>query len=104
MNPGYSEINSEDLAIAYHSDLSAIDTFSLKQIEQQKLQRIIDPFLVTDEEDLFISSIEFETASENDKQKALRILMRKQEGVSNTHLCPRCKNQSMFFHFAGFWD
>jgi hypothetical protein len=104
LEPGYSEVTLKEFSIAYSADYSAIKTFSLKHIERKKLQIIIDPFLTTDEEDLIISSINFETASDEEKQKAHKILMKKQEGVSNTYLCPRCKNHSLFFHFAGFWD
>jgi hypothetical protein len=104
LSPGQSEFDFVEVAIAYSSDLSSIETFSLEQIEQQNLQTVIDPFLMTDEEDLFISSKDFQTASDDEKLKAHRILMKKQEGVSNTYLCPRCKNQSLFFHFTGFWD
>lgn len=104
VDPGYSEFKSEEFAIAYNADLSAIDTFSSKQIKRKKLKTVIDPFLMTDEEDLFISSIDFQTASDDEKLKAHRIFMKKQEGVSNAYLCPRCKNQSLFFHFAGHWD
>lgn len=104
LHPGYSEVRSKKLAMAYNSDHSAIKTFTVDHIERKKLQMISDPFLMTDEEDIYISSIDFQTASDDEKLKARRILMKKQEGVSNTYMCPRCKNQSLFFHFAGHWD
>ena len=102
--PGYSEINNEEVAISYNADFSSVDTVPLTQIEEGKLRFIKDPFTITAEEERFLSFIDFQSASEAQKLLARKILMKSQEGLSNTYLCPRCKNNSMFFHFAGYWD
>ena len=102
--PGYSMIDREERAICYNADFSNIETKSFKAIKDQGLEILVDPFITTPEEEKFIESIDIKVASVEEKQKLSRILMKTQEGVSDACLCPRCKNRSLFFHFAGHWD
>jgi hypothetical protein len=104
VSPGYNEMLKEEVAISYNTDFSSVDTVPVTQIEKDKLRFIVDPFIMTAEEDRFLSSTDFQTASEAEKLLARKILMKTQEGLSNAYLCPRCKNNSMFFHFVGHWD
>ena len=102
--PGYSEITRKLKCIAYTKDGTDLHTFEDEKVDSENLQRVIDPFVMSDEEDEFVDTLDPENIKPEEMDKLRNAIFGRDAGNMRPIKCPRCKNVSLFLHQRGHWD
>ena len=104
LSPGFAFGADQSYSIAYNQGGNELDTFEESIIDRDNLERVADPFVMSDEEDEFVDTLDPENIKPEEMDKLREAIFGRYTGNMRPIKCPRCKNVSLFLHQRGHWD
>ena len=104
LSPGYALVNRKGYSIAYTQDGNELETFEEGVINRENLQRVVDPFVMSNEEDEFIDALDPHNIKPEEMEKLKDAIIGTSRQKRRPIKCPKCKNFSLFLHDIGHWD
>lgn len=104
LSPGFAFGADQSYSIAYNQGGNELDTFEEGIIDRDNLERVADPFAMSDEDDDFIDSLDPDNIKPEEMDKLSESILGTDAEKLHPIKCPSCKNISLFLHHRGHWD